>query len=619
MSEAHPRGHALRQLGSILVPWRRLLGLVGALILASALLELVPPLLMRGIVDDHLIAGRADGLVVLALVYLGAVVAIHATSALATYFTAVAAQGALHALRVRLFSHFQALPVSYFDRNPLGDVISRCTADVETIETVFTSGVAKAVADVARLATVSIAMVALSPPLAAVSVLVAPPVVLITRLLQVRLRAAERAHRQAYGLLNTRLQETLGGVEVVRAFGREAEFVAQFRVALRELLRAYNSATFFAALYPPVMGVLASLCIAGLLWVGAGGALADWNISLGTLTAFVLLFTRFFKPITALGDEWQTIQSALSGAERIFEVLALPMDGGPRTEDGGRTTNNGRRTTDDGRWTKEVVLGPRSSVLRPSPAIELRGVTFGYLEGSPVLRDVSLAVRPGEHVALVGRTGAGKTSILSLAGGLYAPWSGEVRILGRDPRALEPEERQRLIGVVPQMVQLFAGTVVENLTLFDLDPPRDLVTHAATVAGASAIVGGLPLGYDTPLSGVGRGEGVQLSAGQRQLLALARALVRDPAVLLLDEATAAIDSASDAAFRASLRASASERGCAVLTIAHRLSTAREADRVIVLEAGRIVEEGPPAMLERRGGRFAALLELEAAGWAWDSE
>jgi ATP-binding cassette subfamily B protein len=253
------------------------------------------------------------------------------------------------------------------------------------------------------------------------------------------------------------------------------------------------------------------------------------------------------------------------------------------------------------------------------PAVELHGVTFGYLAGSPVLHAVSFAVRSGEHVALIGRTGAGKTSILSLVGGIYAPWSGEVRVMGRDPRALDPEERQRLIGVVPQMVQLFAGTVVENLTMFDPQPSRELVERAATIAGADAIVGGLPLGYDTPLSGVGRGGGVQLSSGQRQLLALARAIVWDPAVLLLDEATAAIDSASDAAFRASLRTTVAERGCAVLTIAHRLSTAREADRVIVLEAGRIVEEGPPALLERRGGQFAALLELEAAGWAWDPD
>jgi ATP-binding cassette subfamily B protein len=250
--------------------------------------------------------------------------------------------------------------------------------------------------------------------------------------------------------------------------------------------------------------------------------------------------------------------------------------------------------------------------------ILLEDVEFGYVSGQPVLHRTSLTVGAGEHVALVGRTGAGKTTALQLLAGLYVPWAGSVRIAGRDPSCLDESERRGILGVVPQVVQLFSGTVLDNVTLGDRSISEAAVFEAAAIAGVDAFVRTLPAGYQTLLGHSADGRGTQLSAGQQQLLALARALVHRPAVLLLDEATAAIDGVSDAAFRAALRRSVLPAGCAVLTVAHRLSTALEADRVIVLERGAIVEEGSPAELARRGGRFAALLELEAAGWDWRS-
>lgn len=574
-------------------PWRARLLVVALIVLGAAILELVPPFVVRVIVDQHLVAGRSSGLLVLAVLYLAASAAVQAMTFGYGYLAATIAQGVLSRLRVRLFAHLQRLPASYFDRTPLGDVISRCTSDVETLETVFSSGVAVLVANLVKLVTVGAGMVYLSPALTLVTAAVVPPMVWMIRWLQVRVRSAEREARVAVGAMTARLHESLGGVEVVRAFGREAEATHGFRQALARALAASNRSTLFSALYPPVTAILAAVAVAALLSAGTqrmGGAL---DLSVGTLTAFLILLQRFFQPLTALGEEWQTVQGALAGGERIFATLALAPD--------------------------RVAAGEGSAERRDElPAIHLEDVAFGYTDERPVVRGVSLAVGRGEHVALVGRTGAGKTSLLHLLAGLYTPWTGRVRVAGRDPRTLPEAERRRFLGVVPQTVQLFSGTIRENLTLGDPSVSEDAVFEAARVAGADGFIQALPAGYETRLSGDGGGIGRQLSAGQHQLLSLARALVHEPAVLLLDEATAAIDGTSDAAFRAALRVSVLARGCAVLTVAHRLSTALDADRVVVLDRGAVVEEGPPDDLVGRGGRFAALLELEAAGWDWRS-
>jgi ATP-binding cassette subfamily B protein len=552
---------------------------------------------MQQVVDAHLATGVSAGLWPLAFVYLASVAGVHGLGFLSNYLTALAAQGALRDLRVRLYRHLQHLPLSYYDQTPLGDTISRCTADVDTLDTLFSSGVAGLVADLVRLVTVSAAMIALSPLLSLISALIVPPLLWVTNAFRKRIREAERRNRQAVGLMNTHLQETLAGLEVIRAFGRENAFSARFRRVLKQTLEAYNQAATYSALYQPIMQILMAAVIALLLWSGAQSTLTSWQVSLGTLTAFVLLFKRFFDPITALGEEWQTVQSALSGAERIFQVLDMPVE-----ETGGA-----------------IVQGQDGFDRTASPAgIEVSQLTFGYFPDQPVLRQVSFAVRPGEHVALVGRTGAGKSSIVHLLGGLYAPWQGELRLAGLDPRQLLENERRHVIGVVPQAVQLFSGTVLDNLTLGDEGVSLDAVESAAQIAGADVFICSLPQGYQTLINS-GSGDGVQLSSGQRQLLSLARALVWNPSVLLFDEATSAIDSASEAAFRQALEQESALHQRAILTVAHRLSTARSADRVIVLDHGRILEMGTPEDLIRKGGRFAALLELEAAGWDWRSD
>jgi ATP-binding cassette, subfamily B, multidrug efflux pump len=580
----------LAQLGTIARPWRGPIALVSLMVVGAAIAQLAPPLIVRSIVDDHLAVGAGDGLLVLALLYLAAAAGAQGLIFGYTYLAGSVAQGVLNALRVRLFSHLQELPMAYYDQTQIGDAISRCTADVETVDTLFSSGVSALVANLVLVLSTGVAMIALSPPLALVSGLMLPFLLAATRFFQVRTRQAERGNRVAVGRLNGELQESLNGMEVIRAFGRQAVFVQRFRRTLHATLLATNRATVYSALYVPATVIVAALVTALLLWAGSRPSLANWGISVGTLTAFILLFQRFFKPIVDAGDQWQTVQAALSGAERIFQVLALPAETAP---------------------------APAAPRLGARDLVQVQDVVFGYVADRPVLHGVRLHVAAGEQVALVGRTGAGKTSLLHLVGGLYAPWAGTVRTLGVDPRALAMDERRGLMGIVPQTVHLFGGSIVENLTLRDPLVHMEQVHAAMRVVGLDAFVESLPDGYSTQLGGAGRGLGTQLSAGQQQLLALARALVWNPRLILLDEATSTVDSASDAAFRRALEVLVREQGKGVLTIAHRLATAREADRVIVLEHGWIIEQGPPDELVHQGGRFAGMLELEASGWDWN--
>lgn len=580
------------QLVGLVRPWKGRLAAVAAAIVAASALELLPPLVVRHIVDHNLTVARTDGLLAAGALYVVAVGGIQALTFAYGYHAAVVAQNALHALRVRVFDRLCRLPMRHHDRAALGDTINRCTADLDAVGELFTEGVATLIGQLLPLVFVAVAMLVLSPALTLVAAIALVPLVALTQFMRRRVRDAQRANRAALGRLAALLEESLSGAEVVHAFGREPTFVARFRRTLDETLAAFCRSNLFNTFYAPLLGILAAVFTALLLGFGSQRFLGAAAVSLGDLTAFVLLYQRFFAPVTALGEQWQRVQAALSGAERVFQVLSLPAEAPtPRP------------------------LGIAGA--RRGDGVEVRDVSFGYADSAPVLSAVSFDVRPAESVALVGRTGAGKSSLVHLLGGLYSPWSGAVRVAGVDPRSLTDDERRGVVVIVPQQSHLLSASALDNVALGDTSVGAAAVEQALCLAGLGPLLERLPDGVHTELAGAGGGPGVALSAGERQLLLLARALLWAPAVLVLDEATSFVDGATDAAVRSAVRRAVTEQGAAWLTIVHRLATAREADRVVVIDDGRVVEEGPPNELAQRGGRFAELLALESAGWAWE--
>ena len=549
----------------LLRPHRGRLAVIAAAVLVAAALELVPPLVLRHLIDDKLVGGDAEGVAGTALVFLAATAVRSALGLVYGYQAVAAAQAMLHSLRVRLFSHVCSLPVEHHDQNPVGDTISRCTADLDTVQELMSRGFVTVAAEVVPLAAVIAAMVVLSPPLTVLSALAIPPIVVIGRFIRVRVRAAQRANRASIGRLAAHVNEDLTGVDVIRSFRKDDFFVARFRRALGQSLTTFNRANLANTFYAPTIGLVAGAMIALLLWTGTTGLAGGFGTSVGTLAAFVLLFQRFVQPVTVLSEEWQRAQAAVAGAERVFEVLAAS----PR-----------RPATSSAGPARGATPDPTA------PPLVVSALSFGYWAERPVLRDVDIHADPGEWVAVVGPSGAGKSTLLELVVGLRQPWSGTVRVGGADPTELDDEDRRPLVGFVPQQAHVFNASLADNITLADPRVDRATLDRVIAVVGLDTLMKPWPAGAQTRLAGGGRGDGFVLSAAQRQLLALARVLVFDPVLVLLDEATAYVDPLTDAGIRHMLRREVCGRGGALVTVSHRPSTARAADRVVVVEGGQ---------------------------------
>ncbi len=563
---------------------------------SAMLLELVPPLLLKSIIDNYLNVRELSGIWTAAAFYLAASLGTSILGFSQVFINSYIGQNILLNLRLYMAEHLNRLPMSYYSRTPVGETMSRLTSDVETVNTIFASssgtsmGLGNLLTDVVKIIGILVAMYFISPVLSLIVLGAVPVVYFVSNYFRKNVYRTQLDVRRSVGRINTFLQETFSGMKIVKSYGKEQHYEDGFQKPLAANLTAVNAAAVYDSYFPCVMMTIRAVTIAVVVWFGARTDInAALAITIGSLAAMTDLITRLFSPIDQLSLEFQTLQQALAGLKRIVELLLEKPE--EKSE------------------AQRIPAGfaPSKSV----PAVTVKGLGFSYQDDKPVLRNVTLTVPQGKRVAIVGRTGAGKTTLMNLIAGLYQPGSGDISILGFDPYEVDPADRRRLLGVVPQNVYLFEGTIRENITLRDESIPQEAVEKAAKTVGLHDHIAGLEKGYDT-LLGV---EGTKLSFGQSQLLSLARAIVSDPAILLLDEPTSGVDAVTEANIFQAFRRVAENR--TIITISHRLSGIIDADEVHIMSGGRIVQSGAPEKLAGESGWYSVYRQLENLGWKMD--
>ena len=542
-------------------------------LVAFTLVALLPPYLAKLAVDDGISKGDLETLTVVVIAFVLAGVAAFALSGAQTYFTGWVGERGLADLRINLFAHLQRLSLGYYERNRTGAIVSRITNDVEALDQLVTDGVSSLVQNTLLLVGTAVVLFLLDWRLALATLLVLPLMAAVTVWFRSRSNRAYRRVRERLGLVTATLAEDISGMRVVQSFTREPSSHISFRGVNERYREANYETVVLSGVYFPTVDVLSSIAVAIVL--GFGGALViDGSITTGTLFAFVLYLANFFDPVQQLSQLYNTFLSATAALDRILGVL----DEEP-----------------------EVVDAPTAEELpRISGHVDFDHVRFGYGELPDVLHDFDLDVAPGTTVALVGHTGAGKSTIAKLLARFYDPRAGRITIDGHDIRGVKQSSLRRQLGIVPQEGFLFAGTIADNIAFGRPDAGRSEIEAAAASVGAAPFVAELPEGYDTQL-----GErGFRLSLGQRQLVAFARALLADPRILILDEATSSVDIATERRIEQGLRLLLAGRTAFV--IAHRLSTIRGADLIVVLDHGRVVERGTHDELLAAGGVYTRL-------------
>jgi ATP-binding cassette, subfamily B, multidrug efflux pump len=561
-------------------PYRREFWLSVACLPATSAFALTQPYLLKLAIDRYISTRNAHGLGIIGLLFAGALCGEFAFLYLQYYFTMLVAQRSLADLRIDIFAHVQKLEAAFFDRNPVGRLVTRMTTDVDVINEMFAAGAMTILMDIVTLMGIVVIMLAIDTRLALVSLSLLPVMVLAIDFFRRRARVSYRLIRERIARLNTYLQEAISGMVVIQLFAREDSAHRQFD-AFNNAHREANhwSNIYEAALFSMVEAV-SSISFALIVWYG-GSQILGATLAIGTLVAFIEYVQKFFIPVRDFSSKYAVMQSAMTAAERVFELLDTPP---------------------------KVVTHPASRVVSPVRGrIEFDHVWFAYKDGDDVLRDVTFVVEPGEKVAIVGATGAGKTTIIKLLNRFYDVQRGRVLVDGVDVREWDLRALREAVAAVAQDVFLFSRSVADNIALGRPGLTPEDIRRAALTVNADRFISRLPGAYDAAI----RERGSNLSAGQRQLLAFARALAHNPAILVLDEATSSVDTETELLIQDALAKLMAHRTAVV--IAHRLSTIENADRIIVMHHGRIREIGTHRELLALGGLYARLHALQTRG------
>ena len=531
---------------------------VALLVIIGTISSLAGPILFGRAIDSYILPGDITGLarisiIMLVVLFVGGLAAI-----VYGVLMVQIAQRVVADIRVELFNHLQILSMAYHDQNRVGDLMSRVTNDTEAINQVLSNGLVQFITNILLLGGIMVAMFILSWQLALGALILLPLMLYITMLVTRRSRVAFREVQQYLGSMNAVMEENISGIRVVQAFARALDTLAQFEVVNGMNRRSGTKADIITAALGPMFTTMSTITIAATALLGGWLAL-EGIVTVGVIATFVVYIMNFFRPLRGIAMLYNHLQSALAGAERIFEVL----DTAPSVPD-----RPGARP-----------------LAKVQGSVVFDRVTFGYDPDKPVLADVSLEAKPGQTVALVGPTGAGKTTIINLLSRFYDVDGGSISIDGQDIRQVEQASIRKQLGIVLQDTFLFSSTVMENIRYGRLDATDEEVAAAAKLANADWFIRHLPLGYQTVLSE----QGHNFSQGQRQLLAIARAILADPRILILDEATSSVDTRTEMLLQAALLQLMAGRTAFV--IAHRLSTIHSADQVLVIDGGRIIERG----------------------------
>ncbi|HTI64360.1 MAG TPA: ABC transporter ATP-binding protein [Gemmatimonadaceae bacterium] len=580
----------VRRLSVYVRPYLWLVAAALGCLMLDGLLQLVGPIMTQRVIDVALPAHDTALVWRSAVLFAGSLVVAFACQYGETMLTGLLGQRVMRDLRRDIFSHVQRLPVVFFDRNPVGRLVTRVTSDVESLNELFTAGVVAGAGDLFTLLAISALMLITDWRLALAAFGVIPFVYAASHVFRAKVRGSYRDIRTRLARINAYLQERITGMRIVQLFGRERTEAERFGELNRGHLQANLDSIKYYALYFPVIEILTTIALASLIVAGARRVEIN-TLTVGTVGAFLQLVRRFFQPLQDLSDKFNTLQQAMAASERVFKLLDTPA-----ADRGGAAV---------------TPLGRRRGVT-----VEFRDVWFAYdlghvardggEAGSPewVLKGVSFRVEPGRTLALVGHTGAGKTTIVNLLLRFYDPQRGQILIDGRDIRAIPLDELRSLIGYVQQDIFLFAGDVLTNIRLSN-DISEEDVARAAARVGADRIIRRLPSGYSQVL-----GErGASISVGERQLLSFARAVAADPALLILDEATSAVDSEIEAEIQRAL--GELMRGRTTIAVAHRLSTIVDSDEILVLHHGHVRERGTHRELLAKRGLYERLYRLQS--------